>query len=95
MPLYSNPIETQIRADYLWGATLVEIRYLICEKELINTLLWLQAEVATLVAARANTDNMKLAQVHYFIESYTTDLYQVWDNIVKLHGTYIDNNNED
>jgi hypothetical protein len=65
----------QIQADYLWGTTLVEIRYLVHEKELIDTLCWLHEEAARIVAARANADNEKLEQVYRFIESYTNNLH--------------------
>jgi hypothetical protein len=84
----------QIQADYLWGATLVEIRYLIREKELINSLCWLHVEAARIAAARVNADNKRLAQVHCFIDSYTADLHRVWSNIAKLCGTYLDSDNE-
>jgi hypothetical protein len=84
----------QIKSDYLWGVTLVEIRYLICKKELIDTLCWLHAEAAQIVAAGVNADNKKLAQVYRFIDSYTADLHHMWNNIVKLCGTYPDSDND-
>jgi hypothetical protein len=84
----------QIEADYLWGATLVEIRYLIREKELIDSLCWLHAEATRIAAAGVNADNEKLAQIHRLIESYTRDLHQVWNNIAKLCGTYLDSDDE-
>ena len=67
----------QIQADYLWGATLVEIRYLIREKELIDSLCWLHNEATRIVAARVNADDEKLAQLHRFIDSYIADLHRV------------------
>jgi hypothetical protein len=67
----------QIQADYLWGAMLVKIQYLICEKELIDALCWLHAEAARIVAARVNANNERLMQVYHFIESYTTDLHHM------------------
>jgi hypothetical protein len=84
----------QIQADYLWGATLVEIRYLIREKELIDSLCWLHNEEARIVAAGVNANDEKLAQLHRFIDSYTADLHRVWDNIAKLRGTYPDSDDE-
>jgi hypothetical protein len=65
----------QIQADYLWGATLVEIQYLIREKELINSLCWLHVEATRIAAAGVNADDEKLAQLHQFIDSYTADLH--------------------
>jgi hypothetical protein len=65
----------QIQADYLWGATLVEIRYLVREKELIDSLCWLHAEAARIAAAGVNADDERLARVHRFINSYTADLH--------------------
>jgi hypothetical protein len=50
----------QIQSDFLWGATLVEIRYLICEKELIDTLCWLHAEAAQIVTAGVNANDEML-----------------------------------
>jgi hypothetical protein len=47
-------------------------------------------EATRIAAARVNADDEKLAQLHCFIDSYTTDLHQVWNNIAKLHGTYLD-----
>jgi hypothetical protein len=84
----------QIQSDYLWGATLVEIRYLIREKVLINALCWLHEEAARTVVARANANNERLTQIYCFIESYSADLHQVWDNIAKLRGTYLDSDEE-
>jgi hypothetical protein len=84
----------QIQLDYLWGATLVEIRYLVCEKELIDALCWLHEEAARTVAARANADNERLTQIYRFIESYSANLHQVWDNIAKLCGTYPDSDDD-
>jgi hypothetical protein len=84
----------QIQANYLWGATLVEIRYPIREKELIDSLCWLHNEAIRIAAAGVNADDEKLAQLHRFIDSYTADLHQVWDNIVKLRGTYPDSDDE-
>jgi hypothetical protein len=84
----------QIQADYLWGATIVEIRYLIREKELIDSLCWLHNEATRIIAAGVNADDEKLAQLHQFIDSYTADLHRVWDNIAKLRGTYPDSDEE-
>jgi hypothetical protein len=53
-------------------------------------LCWLHEEAARIVIARVNANNEKLMQVYHFIESYTADLHQVWDNIAKLRGTYLD-----
>ena len=84
----------QIQSDYLWGATLVEIRYLVREKELIDALCWLHEEATRTVAAGANADNERLTQIYRFIESYTANLHRVWDNIAKLRGTYPDSDEE-
>jgi hypothetical protein len=67
----------QIQSDYLWGATLVEIQYLVCKKELIDALCWLHEEAARTIAAGANADNERLMQIYCFIESYSADLHPV------------------
>jgi hypothetical protein len=51
-------------------------------------------EATRIAAAGVNADNEKLAQIHCFIDSYTADLHQVWNNITKLCGTYPDSDDE-
>jgi hypothetical protein len=40
------------------------VTYLVCKKELIDTLCWLHKEAARTVAARANADNKRLTQIY-------------------------------
>jgi hypothetical protein len=87
---------TQIKVDLLFTAVFVELNYRIQEKKIVDTLCWLQGEVADVLAEEEYFDRFYLAQLDRAIQYQMNMLHRVWDNLACLCSTYeLDDSSEE